>query len=109
MGDKQVFEFEGSASPSEAADALNRIADGLRARSLSLSLGEEEITIFPAGDLSMEIEAIEKMVKSDAWKEVLKQKGWDDAYLGGDAFTDFLKKEIVRVTDVLKSVGLVKS
>jgi putative tricarboxylic transport membrane protein len=49
------------------------------------------------------------MVKSDAWKEILKQKGWEDAYLGGDAFADFLKKEVVRVTDVLKSVGLVKS
>lgn len=54
-------------------------------------------------------DAVEKMVKSDAWKETLKQKGWEDAYLGGDAFADFLKQEIVRVTDVLKSVGLVKS
>ncbi|CCE01368.1 tripartite tricarboxylate transporter substrate-binding protein [Bradyrhizobium sp. STM 3809] len=54
-------------------------------------------------------EAVEKMVKSDAWKDILKQKGWDDAYLPGDAFAEFLKKENVRVTDVLKSVGLVKS
>ncbi len=54
-------------------------------------------------------DAVEKMVKSDAWKEILKQKGWEDAYLGGDAFADFLKKETVRVTDVLRSVGLVKS
>jgi putative tricarboxylic transport membrane protein len=54
-------------------------------------------------------DAVEKMVKSDAWKDILKQKGWEDAYLSGDAFVDFLKKEIVRVTDVLKSVGLVKS
>ena len=54
-------------------------------------------------------DAVEKMVKSNAWKDILKQKGWQDAYLGGDAFDDFLKKEIVRVTDVLKSVGLVKS
>ena len=46
---------------------------------------------------------------ADAWKDILKQKGWDDAYLGGDAFADFLKKETTRVTDVLKSVGLVKS
>ncbi|MDU6728921.1 MAG: tripartite tricarboxylate transporter substrate binding protein, partial [Bradyrhizobium sp.] len=36
-------------------------------------------------------------------------KGWDDAYLPGDAFAEFLKKENIRVTDVLKSVGLVKS
>ena len=25
------------------------------------------------------------MVKSAAWKDILKQKGWDDAYLPGDA------------------------
>jgi putative tricarboxylic transport membrane protein len=54
-------------------------------------------------------EAVDKMVKSPAWQEVLKQKGWDNAYLPGDAFADFLKKENVRVTDVLKSIGLVKS
>ncbi len=54
-------------------------------------------------------DAVEKMVKSDAWKEILKQKGWDDAYLAGDPFADFLKTETARVTDVLKSVGLVKS
>ena len=54
-------------------------------------------------------DAVEKMAKSDAWKEILKQKGWDDAYLSGDAFADFLKKETARVTEVLKSVGLVKS
>ena len=54
-------------------------------------------------------DAIDKMVKSDAWKEVLKQKGWDDAYLPGDAFAAFLKSENTRVTGVLKSIGLVKS
>jgi putative tricarboxylic transport membrane protein len=54
-------------------------------------------------------DAVDKMVKSPAWQEVLKQKGWDNAYLSGDAFADFLKKENVRVIDVLKSIGLVKS
>ena len=52
--------------------------------------------------------AIEKMAKSAQWQEMLKQKGWDDAYLGGDAFARFLKDEQIRVGDVLKSVGLVK-
>ena len=41
--------------------------------------------------------AVDKMVKSPAWKEVLKQKGWDDAYLAGDAFAEFLKEEQARV------------
>src|ERR1700754_4546582 len=54
-------------------------------------------------------DAIDKLVKSPAWQDVLKQKGWDDAYLSGDAFADYLKKENARVTDVLKSIGLVKS
>jgi putative tricarboxylic transport membrane protein len=54
-------------------------------------------------------EAVDKMVKSKEWAEILKQKGWDDAYLSGDQFAAFLKQEQTRVTDVLKSVGLVKS
>ena len=37
MADRREFEFEGAASPSEAADALSRIADGIRSRALSLS------------------------------------------------------------------------
>jgi putative tricarboxylic transport membrane protein len=54
-------------------------------------------------------EVIDKMVKSATWKDILKQKGWDDAYLPADAFAGFLKQEQVRVNEVLKSVGLVKS
>ncbi|CEG07664.1 Tripartite tricarboxylate transporter family receptor [Afipia felis] len=54
-------------------------------------------------------DAIDRLVKSPAWKEVLAQKGWEDAYLPGDAFADFLKKEAVRVNGVLKSIGLLKS
>jgi len=64
MGDSREFEFEGAATPSEAADALNRIAEGIRARSLSLSMGEDAITVFPDGDLSLEIEASEKKGKA---------------------------------------------
>jgi len=52
--------------------------------------------------------AIDKMAKSKEWQEVLKQKGWDDAYLPEPAFGEFLKSEQTRVEGVLKSVGLVK-
>jgi putative tricarboxylic transport membrane protein len=54
-------------------------------------------------------DAIDKMVKSDAWKEILKQKGWDDAYMPADQFAAFLKNELPRVTEIMKSLGLVKS
>ncbi len=55
------------------------------------------------------IEVMDKLVKSASWREILKQKGWDDAYLPGDDFAAFLKKEQARVRDVLRAVGLVKS
>jgi putative tricarboxylic transport membrane protein len=54
-------------------------------------------------------DVIDKMVKSAEWKDILKQKGWDDAYMPADAFATFLKQEQARVDAVLKSVGLVKS
>jgi putative tricarboxylic transport membrane protein len=52
---------------------------------------------------------IEAAVKSSDWQETLKQKGWDDYYLAGDAFESFLKDEQKRVGDILRSIGLVKS
>ena len=52
---------------------------------------------------------VEKLVKSAAWKEILKQKGWDDAYMAGDNFAKFLKTEQARVSEVMKAIGLVKS
>ena len=55
------------------------------------------------------IELLDKLTKSAAWQDQLKQKGWDDAYMAGDDFAAFLKKEIARVSAVMKSVGLVKS
>jgi putative tricarboxylic transport membrane protein len=53
--------------------------------------------------------AVEKMAKSKTWQGILKQKGWADAYLPADKFSAFLQQEIVRVNQVLRSVGLVKS
>ncbi|MDB5602551.1 MAG: C4-dicarboxylate transporter substrate-binding protein [Xanthobacteraceae bacterium] len=55
------------------------------------------------------VDLVGKMVKSPAWTEILKQKGWDDAYLPGDGFAAFLKTEQTRVRDILTTIGLVKS
>jgi amphi-Trp domain-containing protein len=74
MGDSRGFEFEGAASPAEAADTLARIAEGIRARGLSLSMGVERVTVYPEGDLSLEVEASEKKGKAKieiaiAWRQ----------------------------------------
>jgi putative tricarboxylic transport membrane protein len=54
-------------------------------------------------------DTVEKVVKSKEWAEILKQRGWEDFYLAGAPFETFLKDEQVRVGDVLRSIGLVKS
>lgn len=54
------------------------------------------------------LDTVDRMVKSKEWQDVLKARGWDDAYLAGDAFAAFLKQENTRVTGVLQSVGLLK-
>jgi putative tricarboxylic transport membrane protein len=37
--------------------------------------------------------AVERMARSPAWKAILDENKWEDAYLGGAAFEEFLKSE----------------
>lgn len=48
------------------------------------------------------------MVKSDQWKQKLVERNWLDNYLSGPEFATYLAEEDKRVTEILKSVGLVK-
>ena len=63
--------------------------------------------ITPAQRIAFD-ELMERTVKSKAWQEQLKQKGWDNAFLPTNAFQTFLAEEIVRVGGVMKSLGLLK-
>lgn len=54
------------------------------------------------------VDLFDQMVKSPQWKKKLEEKSWLDNYLSGAAFDTFLKEENTRVSEVLKSVGLVK-
>jgi amphi-Trp domain-containing protein len=61
--DPDALEFCGPATPAEAAESLTRLAEGIRTGGLSVSLGEDEITVLPVGDLSLEIDASERKGK----------------------------------------------
>jgi putative tricarboxylic transport membrane protein len=88
-------------------------APTLKEQGINLDITNWRSVVAPPGITADQRKAltdtVDKMAKSKEWAEILKQKGWDDAYLSGDAFAAFLKQEQTRVTDVLKSVGLVKS
>jgi putative tricarboxylic transport membrane protein len=53
-------------------------------------------------------DAVERMARSTVWKEILKEKNWDDAYLGGAAFEAFLKSERARVERAYRAAGMLK-
>lgn len=51
---------------------------------------------------------IDKLVKSEAWKKTLADKGWADTYLSGEAFATQLKADTEATTAILKDIGLVQ-
>ncbi|MDQ1011689.1 putative tricarboxylic transport membrane protein [Streptomyces sp. V4I23] len=52
------------------------------------------------------IRLVTEMHKSKQWQESLKKNGWDDAFLTGDLFGDFLEEQDDEVDSVLKELGL---
>ncbi len=42
-----------------------------------------------------------------AWTELLKTRGWDDAFLVGGAFEEFLRQDMAATEMVLKDIGLI--
>ncbi|MEN8653099.1 tripartite tricarboxylate transporter substrate-binding protein [Streptomyces sp. 21So2-11] len=49
---------------------------------------------------------IRKLHESPQWQESMKKNGWDDAFLTGKKFGDFLDEQDRRVDSVLKELGL---
>jgi putative tricarboxylic transport membrane protein len=49
---------------------------------------------------------IERMVNGPAWKQTLQTRGWDGIFLAGNAFGEFLKKDIAETAAILKDLGL---
>ncbi|MFT0859517.1 Bug family tripartite tricarboxylate transporter substrate binding protein [Ancylobacter sp. G4_0304] len=49
---------------------------------------------------------IEKMAKSQAWQDMLAQKGWVNTYLAGPEFEAQLAKDIAATQTILKDIGL---
>lgn len=53
-------------------------------------------------------ETLGKMVKSNAWKEVLEKQAWVDFFLTGDKLKKFLDDELAMYEKLAKELGLVQ-
>jgi putative tricarboxylic transport membrane protein len=53
-------------------------------------------------------DAIDGMVQSEAWQNILAERGWLDLYMPPDEFAQFLEQDQEQVTTVLKDIGLVQ-
>jgi putative tricarboxylic transport membrane protein len=67
--------------------------------------------VFCAPSLSAEQKAalvtlMERMHATPEWRDILTQRGWDDAWLPGEAFGRFLENEVASTSVVLKEIGL---
>lgn len=54
------------------------------------------------------IAMMEAMRDSEEWQETLERYGWQDFFLAGDEFAQFLEEERETVTEVLRGLGLVE-
>jgi putative tricarboxylic transport membrane protein len=52
--------------------------------------------------------AIDGMVQSEDWQNILAERGWLDLYMPPDEFAQFLEQDQEQVTTVLKDIGLVQ-
>jgi putative tricarboxylic transport membrane protein len=79
---------------------------------LDLELANWRGVLGPASMNPAEREAllatVERMVRTPLWEAIRRKKGWRDAYLPGEHFAAFLRREQARVTQALRSVGLAK-
>jgi putative tricarboxylic transport membrane protein len=54
------------------------------------------------------ISLMDKAVNSAAWKETLLKNAWNDMYLTGDSFKNFLEAEQARITSVIEALNFMK-
>ena len=54
------------------------------------------------------IGALARMRESAEWQSILRANHWEDSFLAGDAFGDFLRDEAVTVDETLRAIGLIR-
>ena len=62
----------------------------------------------PDDNYKLWIDRFTQLNNSAEWKQVLETQGWDQFFLAGPEFGDFMKNESERINTILKDAGLVQ-
>jgi putative tricarboxylic transport membrane protein len=89
---------EGVDAPTLTDEGVDLVFANWRGIVAAPGITEEETQRF--------VDAMTEMHDSDAWKQVLEDQGWVDAFMTGDEFSAFLGDESDRVEGVLSGLGL---
>jgi putative tricarboxylic transport membrane protein len=107
---------ESSATPTASAatpavDPALAAIPTLKDQGVNVELANWRGIVAPPGvsaeDQACIVDMITKMHDSEAWQASLAKYGWQDLFVTGDDFTQFLQSERQRVEGILKDLGLV--
>lgn len=62
----------------------------------------------PAENAAEWVARFDRLAEAPEWHKVLETQGWDDYYLSGPAFGDFISEETDRIGTILKDAGLIQ-
>ena len=54
------------------------------------------------------VQLVVDMHATEEWQEALENNGWEDLFLAGDEFAEFLAEEEARVREILVQIGLIQ-
>jgi putative tricarboxylic transport membrane protein len=118
-GDLRVLAISGksessatpTASATPAVDPALAAIPTLKDQGVNVELANWRGIVAPPGvsaeDQACIVEMITKMHDSEAWQASLAKYGWQDLFVTGDDFSQFLQSERQRVEGILKDLGLV--
>jgi putative tricarboxylic transport membrane protein len=92
--------IEGIAAPTLAEQGIDVVLANWRGLVAAPGISDEAKTALLA--------VVDKAVNSQAWQDVLATNKWNNIYLAGDEFSAFLASEQIRVSEVLRGIGLVE-
>jgi putative tricarboxylic transport membrane protein len=119
-GDLRVLAISGKAetpatptasAATPAVDPALAAIPTLKDQGVNVELANWRGIVAPPGvsaeDQACIVDMITKMHDSEAWQASLAKYGWQDLFVTGDDFTQFLQSERQRVEGILKDLGLV--